>query len=144
MTDQTRSPLLHPDWQHIDKISLEDFSTQDWALLNTQRAVYYREQQARQILRMLADQEHDGRAQQLDDRDEGLKSRAERESLDFVRFEDSAEELSDPLPPYILGREAKRAREQALLQESARVDGEQEGLRILIADQNQFVTGEDW
>ena len=59
MTDQTHSPLLHPDWQHIDKISLEDFSTQDWALLNTQRAVYYREQQARQILRMLADQEHD-------------------------------------------------------------------------------------
>jgi predicted HD phosphohydrolase len=59
MTNPNRTPLLRPDWQHIDKISLEDFSAQDWATLNAQRAVYYREQQASQVLRMLASQEHD-------------------------------------------------------------------------------------
>lgn len=57
--DPSISPLLHPGWQHIHKNSLEDFSPEDWQLLQSQRQVYYREQQARQALRMLADSEHD-------------------------------------------------------------------------------------
>ncbi len=59
MTATALSPLLHPHWQHIDKIALQDFSAEDWGLLNRQRAVYYREQQASHVLRMLADQAHD-------------------------------------------------------------------------------------
>ena len=53
------TPLLHPEWQTIEKISLEDFSSADWTTLNTQRAVYYQQEQARQVLRMLAVSEHD-------------------------------------------------------------------------------------
>lgn len=53
------SPLLHADWRYVDKTSLEQFSPQDWQQLHSQRQAYYREQQARQALRMLADSEHD-------------------------------------------------------------------------------------
>ena len=27
------SPLLHPEWQTIEKISLQDFSSDDWTTL---------------------------------------------------------------------------------------------------------------
>lgn len=47
--------LLHAHWQHIHQPSLEAMSPQDWALLDTQRSQYYREQQAKQALRMLSD-----------------------------------------------------------------------------------------
>lgn len=53
------NPLLHEGWQYIEKNSLEQFSPQDWQVLQSQRQTYYREQQARQALRMLADSEHD-------------------------------------------------------------------------------------
>lgn len=53
------SPLLRSGWKHIEKTSLEDFTAPDWALLNSQRAVYYQQEQARQTLRMLAASEHD-------------------------------------------------------------------------------------
>jgi predicted HD phosphohydrolase len=53
------SPLMHADWRYVDKNSLEDFSRSDWNMLLDQRQTYYREQQARQVLRMLADAEHD-------------------------------------------------------------------------------------
>jgi predicted HD phosphohydrolase len=53
------SPLLHADWRYVDQTSLEQFSPQDWQQLHSQRQTYYREQQARQALRMLADSEHD-------------------------------------------------------------------------------------
>lgn len=53
------SPLLRPEWQTIEKISLQDFSIDDWAILITQRAVYEQQEQARQVLRMLAASEHD-------------------------------------------------------------------------------------
>lgn len=53
------SPLLRPDWHYIEKVSLEEFKAADWALLNAQRSVYYAEQQARQVLRMLADSKDD-------------------------------------------------------------------------------------
>jgi predicted HD phosphohydrolase len=57
--EPTLSPLLRTDWHYVDKNSLEDFSRADWQLLLTQRDTFYREQQARQVLRMLADSEHD-------------------------------------------------------------------------------------
>ena len=57
--EPVNSPLLYADWQHIDKISLEHFRTKDWQVLQSQRHIYYREQQARQALRMLADSEAD-------------------------------------------------------------------------------------
>ncbi len=59
MTDSSRSELLKPDWLYIEKISLEDFTRGDWDLLHRQRNVYYAEQQASQILRMLAASEND-------------------------------------------------------------------------------------
>jgi predicted HD phosphohydrolase len=51
----TPAALLHANWQHIHQHSLEALSPQDWALLDAQRSQYYREEQARQVLRMLAD-----------------------------------------------------------------------------------------
>jgi predicted HD phosphohydrolase len=57
--DTHHSDLLHAGWQYIEKNSLEQFSPQDWQILQSQRDTYMREQQARQALRMLADSEHD-------------------------------------------------------------------------------------
>ena len=57
--EPTLSPLLRTDWHYVDKNSLEDFSRSDWQMLLAQRDAFYREQQARQVLRMLADSEHD-------------------------------------------------------------------------------------
>lgn len=61
MTDSTmkddrgcRSPLLRPDWGYVEKVSLEAFTPADWDLLDRQRAIYSSEQQARQVLQMLA------------------------------------------------------------------------------------------
>lgn len=48
-----RTPLARPDWVYVEKPSLAEFAAGDWAALNRQRGPYYREQQARQILRML-------------------------------------------------------------------------------------------
>lgn len=48
-----RTPLLHPDWRYIEKVSLEDFDLDDWRLLDSQRAQYYAKEQARQVLRLL-------------------------------------------------------------------------------------------
>jgi predicted HD phosphohydrolase len=47
------SPLLHEKWRYVERDSLERFSAVDWSLLNSQRGVYMREQQARQALDML-------------------------------------------------------------------------------------------
>ena len=53
------TPLLQADWVHVEKISLEEFTSADWATLNQQRDVYYRREQAKQVLRMLAASEQD-------------------------------------------------------------------------------------
>ena len=54
MKDRSRfSPLLQPEWQYVEKVSLEEFTPADWDLLDRQRRAYYPEQQARQVLRML-------------------------------------------------------------------------------------------
>lgn len=50
---QTRSPLLDPQWQYIDRPRLDLFTAEDWALLGDQRKVYYAEEQAGQVLRLL-------------------------------------------------------------------------------------------
>ena len=57
MTEATQgqaNALLHGDWRYVDKPSLEQFSREDWLTLLRQRSLYQREQQARQVLRMLA------------------------------------------------------------------------------------------
>jgi predicted HD phosphohydrolase len=51
--------LLKPEWAYVEKISLEDFKAADWALLNSQREPYLAGEQARQVLRMLADSKDD-------------------------------------------------------------------------------------
>ena len=53
------SPLAEPQWQYIEKISLEDFSFDDWRQLERQRAAYLAQQQAAQALRLLSACEHD-------------------------------------------------------------------------------------
>lgn len=50
---QSRSPLLDPGWSYVDKPDLESFTGADWALLASQRRVYYAADQARQVLRLL-------------------------------------------------------------------------------------------
>ena len=47
-------PLAASDWRYIEKLSLEDFSAADWALMNRQREAYMEQQQADQVLRLLA------------------------------------------------------------------------------------------
>lgn len=51
-------PLASPDWHYIEKLSLEDFTAADWALMNAQRKIYMAEQQADQVLRLLASSQH--------------------------------------------------------------------------------------
>lgn len=53
------SPLLQGQWRYVEKSSLEQFSQEDWQILLRQRSEYYRQEQARQALRMLAASEHD-------------------------------------------------------------------------------------
>ena len=48
------SPLLHEGWSYVTPTALDEFRAADWALLDAQRAPYYAEQQASQVLRMLA------------------------------------------------------------------------------------------
>lgn len=47
-------PLARADWSYIDKPCLEQFRADDWRLLEAQRAVFYAEHQAEQILSMLS------------------------------------------------------------------------------------------
>ena len=58
-TTAAYSPLADPHWAYLEKISLEDFSVDDWRQLEVQRAAYLVQQQADQALRMLSASEHD-------------------------------------------------------------------------------------
>jgi len=49
----TLSPLLRPGWHYLEPLSLEEFSAEDWALLDAQREPYDRERQAAEVLRIL-------------------------------------------------------------------------------------------
>ena len=51
--------LADSGWCYIEKISLEDFSSEDWAHLERQRAAYLAQQQASQVLRLLGASERD-------------------------------------------------------------------------------------
>lgn len=53
------SPLARPDWRYVEKVSLEDFAPDDWTLLNAQRSEFHAAEQARHVLRMLADSRDD-------------------------------------------------------------------------------------
>ena len=53
MTQHQRSPLLRDEWEYVEKPALENFRSDDWQRLNSQRAVYVAEEQARQALRLL-------------------------------------------------------------------------------------------
>lgn len=53
------TPLSDPDWRYIKKLSLQDFSTADWNLLNQQRAIFRARHQAEHVLRLLSASEHD-------------------------------------------------------------------------------------
>lgn len=54
----SHSELYRADWEYVP-VSLEDFSAENFALLDTQRAVYYGERQAMEVLRMLRTSEDD-------------------------------------------------------------------------------------
>ena len=58
-TPEHYSPLADPLWRYIEKLSLEDFSSADWQLLERQRQPYLAQQQAVQALRLLSASEHD-------------------------------------------------------------------------------------
>jgi predicted HD phosphohydrolase len=47
------APLLHDNWKHIDKRSLEEYRADDWKILITQKRQYLAERQADEVLRML-------------------------------------------------------------------------------------------
>ena len=51
-----RSPLAEADWAYVEKTALDDFTTTDWALLDSQRGPYLAAQVAPQALEMLAAQ----------------------------------------------------------------------------------------
>ncbi len=42
----TRSPLLKDNWSYIEPIALEDFTPEDYALMDAQRAPFTAERQA--------------------------------------------------------------------------------------------------
>lgn len=50
------SPLGDPSWRHVDQTNMDDFSAEDWALLDAQRAPYAASERARQALEMLVAQ----------------------------------------------------------------------------------------
>ncbi len=58
-THPAYSPLADPAWRHLEKVSLEDLSADDWRQLEIQRAAYLAQQQADQALRMLSAGAHD-------------------------------------------------------------------------------------
>jgi predicted HD phosphohydrolase len=47
------SPLLSADWRYIRKSQLDTFTREDWAALNAQRAIYYRQRQADAVLDLM-------------------------------------------------------------------------------------------
>ncbi|NKB57410.1 MAG: phosphohydrolase [Alphaproteobacteria bacterium] len=51
-----KSPLLRDDWAYASPVSLDDFSTQDWILLDSQRGPYGAAERTKQALEMLTAQ----------------------------------------------------------------------------------------
>jgi len=53
-----RDELLRSDWQYIKPHNMGDYTPEDWALMNQQRAVYQAEERARQALELLLASRH--------------------------------------------------------------------------------------
>lgn len=53
------SPLADPQWRYIEKISLEQFSGDDWRGMEKQRVAYLARLQSDHVLRMLSASEND-------------------------------------------------------------------------------------
>lgn len=51
-----RSPLTEPDWAYIEAGNLEDFTAEDWSVMNAQREPYLASEIAKQALQMLVAQ----------------------------------------------------------------------------------------
>ena len=49
-----RDRLLRPEWQYIEPCNMDDYSPEDWAVMNRQRTDYLAEERARQALELLA------------------------------------------------------------------------------------------
>ena len=45
--------MLRSEWGYVEKFDMDDFRSDDWALMNRQRADYLKEEQPRQVLDML-------------------------------------------------------------------------------------------
>lgn len=49
-----RDRLLRPDWRYIEPCNMDDYSAEDWAVMNRQREDYLAEERAKQALELLA------------------------------------------------------------------------------------------
>ncbi len=84
------SVLAHLDWKYVEKPELEEFTAEDWAVLDRQRGPYYAEEQARQALRLLTESRDDKSfGYQINNYDHCLQSatmvmRAGRDEEDIV------------------------------------------------------------
>jgi predicted HD phosphohydrolase len=58
-SNDPRSPLYRPEWSYIEKPALNDFSAEEFALLNEQRRLYHAERQADSILAMFGAAQHE-------------------------------------------------------------------------------------
>lgn len=58
-TPSARTPLADPAWRYIEKLSLEEFSREDWQLMLAQRTAYVARLQADQALRLLSGSAND-------------------------------------------------------------------------------------
>jgi predicted HD phosphohydrolase len=56
---EARSPLLRPDWRHVEKTALEEMDAADWALIESQRVPFCEGRQAREALALLAASRND-------------------------------------------------------------------------------------
>jgi predicted HD phosphohydrolase len=54
-----RSPLYRDDWSYIGQVALNDFSDEEFAVLNSQRGVYYAEHQVESVLAMMRAAQHE-------------------------------------------------------------------------------------
>ena len=48
-----RDKLLRADWHYVEPRNMDDYSRNDWAVMNRQRAAYLEEERARQALELL-------------------------------------------------------------------------------------------
>ena len=59
MAQPSRSKLGRSHWRYVEKPDLDAFDVADWQIINSQRAPYMAEQQAKQVVRLLSASEDD-------------------------------------------------------------------------------------